>query len=344
MVITRTPFRVSFAGGGSDLEAFYSHRPGMVLSSTINKYMYMTVKERFGGTFRISYSQTEIAERIEEIRHPIVRECLSFMGVQEGLEIVSIADLPAGSGMGSSSCFTAALLLALHAMRGDLAAPRQLAEETCYIEIDRLGEPIGKQDQYIAAYGGLRGIEFQSDGDVFVAPVICSQATRVELNHRLMLFFTNRTRDARSVLRAQQENTADRLEQIAEMCRIAQEMKAVLQSGRNLNEFGKLLDHAWRLKKTLSTRISNSDIDDYYDRAMKAGAIGGKLLGAGSGGFLLFYCEPHRRAEVRRALADLPEVPFALEPEGSKVIYVENSGWRTVADIPAQLVTGGTAA
>ena len=327
MIITRTPFRISFAGGGSDLPAFYSKEPGVVLTAAINKYMYLTVKERFGNTFRVSYSQTELCDRAEEIQHPIVRECLDSIGIDRGLEIVSIADLPAQSGMGSSSSFTVGLLGALHAFKGHVTSPNQLAREACDIEIRRLQEPIGKQDQYIAAYGGLQLVRFMPDESVFVDPVICSVAVKHELNRRLMLFFTGETREARQVLARQSVNTNSNLPALRTLCAIAEEMREVLTLGRDLNVFGRLLHDAWQVKKTLEKTISNRRIDEYYQRALDAGALGGKLLGAGSGGFLLFFCEPHHQQRLRHALGDLTEIPFSFDPQGMKVIYVGEDHW-----------------
>lgn len=322
MIITRTPFRVSFAGGGSDLEAFWKDEPGAVLSTAVDKYMYLTVKPRFGDTFRVSYSRTEIVERADQIEHPIVRECLAACGITRGLEIVSVADLPAQSGMGSSSSFTVGLLHALFAHAGRVVSPKALAETACRIEIDRLKEPIGKQDQYIAAHGGLQFIQFFPDGHVSVDPVVCAPGTRRELDRRLVLFFTGLTRNARDVLTKQQANTGDKRSALRELVRVAGEMRDVLTHGHDLNEFGRLLHTAWQVKKSVEGSISTPAIDDWYARGRAAGALGGKLLGAGSGGFLLFYCEPHLQPALTRELGDLRPVPFALEPEGSKVIFV----------------------
>jgi len=327
MIITRTPFRISFAGGGSDLAAFYSQEPGAVLSVAIDKYMYLTVNERFGNTFRVSYSQTEICERASEIQHPIVRECLAILGMNRGLEIVSIADLPAQSGMGSSSSFTVGLLGALHALRGHIMSANQLAREACEIEIGRLHEPIGKQDQYIAAYGGLQLIRFLPDGNVFVDPVICPGAVKREFNRRLTLFFAGGARDARQVLANQNAKTNSNLPALRRLCAIACEMRDVLTCGRDLNSFGALLNEAWQVKKTLEETISNDFIEDLYARAMDAGALGGKLLGAGSAGFLLFFCEPHNQDRLRGALSELEEIPFCFDPQGMKVIYVGEDHW-----------------
>jgi D-glycero-alpha-D-manno-heptose-7-phosphate kinase len=332
MIISRTPFRISFGGGGSDLQAFWSREPGMVLSCAINRYMYLTVKHRseavlFGSPFRISYSQTELRDQVDDIEHPIVRECIRRLGIDRGLEVVSIADLPAQSGMGSSSSFTVGLLAALHALQGHVVSADQLAREACEIEIERLQEPIGKQDQYIAAYGGLQFIRFMPDGNVFVDPVICSSGTKRELNRRLMLFFTGWTRHARDVLTRQKANTEVNLDALRHLCNIAGRMRDVLTEGRDLNAFGRLLQEGWRVKKSLEQAITNPQIDKWYEAGLEAGALGGKLLGAGGGGFLLFFCEPHKQDRLRAALAGLTEVPFALEPQGAKLIYVGEDHW-----------------
>lgn len=327
MIITRTPFRISFAGGGSDLQSFYATETGAVLSTAIDKYMYLTVKERFGGTFRVSYSRTELIDRVEQIEHPIVRESLKCLGIRQGLEIVSVADLPAQSGMGSSSSFTVGLLHALHALQGHVVSPRLLAEQACHIEIDLLREPIGKQDQYIASFGGLQFIRFQPDGHVCIDPVLCRAETRQELNRRLLLFFTGQTRNAREVLAKQQMNAAARRPAVQRLCQIAHELRDVLTLGKDLNEFGRLLHSAWETKKSLEESISNPNIEGYYERGLRAGALGGKLLGAGNGGFLLFYCEPHLQPRLFESLAELQQVPFSLEPEGTKVIFVGSDRW-----------------
>lgn len=323
MIITRTPFRISFAGGGSDLAAFHGEEPGAVLTTAIDKYMFLAVKSHFGEVFRVSYSRTELVTKIEEIQHPIVREALQLLGIRRGLEIVSLADLPAQSGMGSSSSFTVGLLHALHAFLGRTVSPETLARQACHIEIERLAEPIGKQDQYIAAYGGFQFIQFLPGGDVLVDPVVCPRATREELNRRLMLFFTGLTRQAREVLHRQSGNTPNRRVELRRLCEIAAELRDILTTGSDLNRFGHLLGEAWEVKKQLDESISNSQVDELYRLGREAGALGGKLLGAGSGGFLLFYVEPHRQAAVREALAGLVEVPFEFEPQGSKIIYLD---------------------
>ncbi len=322
MIITRTPFRISFAGGGSDLASYYRHEPGVVLSTAINKYMYLAVKEHFEQNFRISYSRTEIVDTVAQIEHPIVRECLNMFGLRKGLEIVSMGDLPARTGLGSSSSFTVGLLHALYAMHGRVVSRDQLAKEACSIEIEKLREPIGKQDQYIAAYGGMQFIQFNPDGSVFVDPVILSTEVRREFERRLLIFFTGRTRDAREVLTQQNASTGEKLPVLRRMCEIAREMREVLTSGRDLNLFGALLHEAWEAKRSLTEGISNAGIDAWYSRARNAGALGGKLLGAGGGGFLLFFCEAHNHRRVREELSELRELAFSLEPEGSKIVHV----------------------
>ena len=327
MIISRTPFRISFAGGGSDFGAFWSQEPGMVLSAAIDRYIYLTVKSRFANSFRVSYAQTEMRDTIDEIEHPIVRECLHSLDIKRGLEIVSIADLPAQSGMGSSSSFTVGLLAALHALVGHVRSADQLAREACSIEIDRLGEPIGKQDQYIAAHGGIQFIQFMPDGNVFVDPVICPSETKRELNRRLLLFFTGWTRQAKEVLAKQNKKTEQNREALRNLCSLASQMRDVLTVGRDLNVFGHLLHNAWEVKKSLEESISNPHLDTWYQTGIDAGALGGKLLGAGGGGFLLFFCEPHKQDRVRAALHDLVEIPFSFEPQGAKLIYVGEDHW-----------------
>jgi D-glycero-alpha-D-manno-heptose-7-phosphate kinase len=273
----------------------------------------------------------EEAERIEDIKHPLVREALKLVGWDDlRLEIASMADIPAGTGLGSSGSFTTALLKALHAHRKNLVHPRELAEQACHIEIDLLGEPIGKQDQYIAAYGGIQFIQFMPDGDVFVDPVICSTETKRELNRRLLLFYTGQTREARSVLARQNQRTKANRAQLRELCRIAVFMRDVLRAGHSLNEFGELLHQAWQIKKTFEEGITTSAIDELYSKGIRAGALGGKLLGAGGGGFLLFFSNPEKQESLRSAMAGTMEIPFSFEPQGSKVIYVGEDHWSSV--------------
>ena len=324
MIISRTPFRVSFAGGGTDLRDYYRHEQGIVLSTAINKYMFITVNnlsEFFDHRIRVAYSKVEMVNDVGEIRHPLVREALRVAGSPPGIEIHSMADIPAGTGMGSSSAFTVGLLNALYAHSGRIATREQLAGEACEIEIERVGEPIGKQDQYAAAYGGLNLVRFLPDERVVVEPVpIRSQRLR-ELNDRLLLLYTGSTRSAGEILRSQKRDTGDKLEVLGRMKALAVEMRDLLISDRPLERFGELLHEGWELKRGLASKISNPLVDDLYDTGRKAGALGGKLLGAGGSGFLLFFVDPDRRRQVRVALSQLNQVRFEFERGGSQIVY-----------------------
>jgi len=320
MIISRTPFRVSFAGGGTDFKGFYKNEFGAVTSVTINKYMYITVNKRFDDTIRLSYSKTEIVDDFKKIVHPIVREALKLTGITRGIEITSIADVPAGTGVGSSSSFTVGLLNALYAYQGKHKSAEELAREACYLEIDVVGEPIGKQDQYIAAYGGLQHIQFNPDESVYVDPVICSKETLKKLEKSLLLFYTGTTREAMSILKEQKQNIDKKQEYLKKLKELSVEARDCLIKN-NLDEFGKLLHKGWNYKKELSSGITNNEINEYYEKGIRAGAYGGKLLGAGGGGFLLFFCPEEAQARVRGAL-NLREMPFSFEPQGTKIIYV----------------------
>jgi D-glycero-alpha-D-manno-heptose-7-phosphate kinase len=322
MIISRTPFRVSFAGGGTDLRAFYKKEPGAVTSTTIDKYMFITINKRFDSTIRASYSKTEIVNTAEEIKHPIVREALKSAGISNGIEITSIADVPFGTGLASSSSFTVGLLNALYAYLGKYKSAEELAQESCRIEIEILGEPIGKQDQYAAAYGGFLHIQFNPNEDVFVDPIICSKDVKDELNNKLMMFYTGLSRQSRDILKEQCQNTEEKFVFLKKMRDLSIQIEKVLIKEKNLDEIGEILHQAWIYKKKLVGTISNDIIDTYYEKARAAGALGGKILGAGGGGFLLFYCEKQNQSRVREALSDLKELPFRFEPQGSKIIYV----------------------
>ena len=324
MIITRTPFRISFVGGGTDLPDFYRVEAGAVVSTAISKYMYIIVNKRFDDTIRVSYSMTEIVKDVEQIQHPIVREALKLTGITKGIEVVSIADIPAGTGLGSSSSFTVGLLNALYAYKGVLKSAEELAKEACHIEIDIVGEPIGKQDQYITAYGGLRYIQFNPDETVFTRPIIYTNQSRDELSQNLLLFYSGETRAAGSTLREQKANTgqSDKLELLKRMRDMATELENHLNNNSPPDILGEFLHQGWMLKKQLSTGISNDRIDEYYEKALNAGALGGKILGAGGGGFLLLYCPKENQVKLQQALSDLPLTRLLLEPEGSKIIYV----------------------
>lgn len=325
MIITRTPFRISFSGGGTDLKEFYTREEGAVLSSTIDKYIYVIVSKRnkmHESRIRVSYSVTENAEKVEQIKHPIVREALKLLSISEPIEVAITADIPAKTGLGSSSSFAVGLLHALHTFKNEFVSPEQLAREACHIEIDRLKRPIGKQDHYAAAYGGINYIQFLRDGSTLVNPLVCDKELRKKLFGNLMMFYTNMTRDSSSILAKQRQETSKRISVLKKMRDIGNEMKKILQEGKDLSQFGFLLDKSWQLKKQVTKEISNSAIDGYYEKAKRAGALGGKILGAGGGGFLLLYADKQKQDKVRQALKSLLELDFGYEPQGSKIIYI----------------------
>ena len=322
MIGTRTPFRVSFAGGGSDLKEFYSRQPGCVLSSTINKYMFIFVHPYFDEKIQVKYSKTELVNEASEIKHPIVREALKEFGIK-GIDINSIADVPAGTGLGSSGSFAVGLLHALYAYSGQNPAKETLARKACAIEINILKEPIGKQDQYAAAYGGLNFITFHPDETVSVEPVIISPDKYQELENNLLFFYVGGARPAREILTDQKHNTISDKKtfgNIKRMAQLAKNLRDNLSSG-NLHDMGPILDEGWNLKKELSLKISDDKIDSYYNAARENGAGGGKLLGAGGGGFFMFYCELAHQDKLRQSLKDLKEYKFKFESLGTKIIY-----------------------
>jgi D-glycero-alpha-D-manno-heptose-7-phosphate kinase len=322
MILTKTPFRISFAGGGSDLPEFYKRGGGAVLSSTIDKAMYIALHPYFHDKIRIKYSRTEDVSSSAEIEHPLVRECLNMVGIERGMEIASFADVPAGTGMGSSSAFTVGLLHALYARAGKNPSAAELASAACEIELERVKEPIGKQDQYAAAYGGLNFIQFHADGSVEVDAVKCSEKTREELSARLMLFYIGQERPAASILQEQSRNMADRekFRRVEEMVELAKELRAALEKD-NLDSFGEILNRGWQLKRGLAEKITNEVVEANYQRAREAGADGGKLLGAGAGGFLLLSCGRQKQKQVRDALSELRELRFELSREGSQAVH-----------------------
>ena len=323
MIISRTPLRVSFAGGGTDIGDFYRAHGGAVTSTAISKYMYVTVNRKFDSAIRLSYSKTENVEKVDEIQHPLVREALKLTGITKGIEITSMADVPAQTGLGSSSAFTVGLLNALYAYKGEFKPPKLLAEQACHIEIELCKEPIGKQDQYIAAYGGIQHIQFNKDDTVFVDPVICSLETKKALEEGMMLFYTGVTRPASAILTEQKKQMDEKTEIMKKMKGQSGLARDALVNG-NTAEFGKLLHEGWMMKRQLAGSITSPDIDEYYEKALKAGALGGKLLGAGGGGFLLFYCPSQKQDAVRRVLSNLKETTISLEPQGTKIIYVSD--------------------
>ncbi len=328
MIITRTPFRISFAGGGSDLAAFYHKHEGCVLSASIDKYMYISIHPSFDKTkTALKYNKTEIKENVKDLEHPIARQILEDAGIS-GIEISSVADVPSGTGLASSSAFTVGLLHAVNTYNGKMRAQEWLAEKACEIEIDKLNEPIGKQDQYGCAIGGLKFITFKSNEKVEVEPILLRKEIYDKLEESLLLFYVGDTRSASKILGEQQRNThrSDKFNNIVMMTELASETKIALETS-NLQNFGRLLDKGWLLKKEMAKGITNEKIDEIYNIGIHNGAIGGKLLGAGGGGFLLFYCEKENQMKLRTALKGLKELPFTFDNGGSKIIYVGEKDW-----------------
>lgn len=320
MIITQTPLRISFAGGGTDFEGFYSKDGGCVVSTAIDKYIYIIVKERFDDKIRVGYSRTEMVNFIDEIEHELVREAMRMVGIEKGIEIATMADVPSeGSGLGSSSSVTVGLLNALYAYKGEFQPAEVLARQACEIEIDILGKPIGKQDQYIAAYGGIRDFSFNSDGSVSTEAVSMDEDQRRQLSDSLLLFYTGITRKASAVLTEQRENIEARRGTLRKMKAQAFEVRRCFES-QDFSELGRIMDEGWQHKKQLAGAVSNGQIDQMYEAAIKAGAVGGKVAGAGGGGFLLLYCPPAVQAEVRNALWGMKEMAFRLERDGTKII------------------------
>jgi D-glycero-alpha-D-manno-heptose-7-phosphate kinase len=321
MIIIQTPLRVSFFGGGTDFPSFYCSEGGAVLSSAVNKYIFITIKERFDCKLRIGYTRTEMVDTVPEIQHELIREALFKTGIKEGVEITTMGDIPAaGSGLGSSSTVTVGSLQAMYTYLGEIVPAEQLAQEACEIEINKLHKPIGIQDQYIVALGGMRFMEFDTDGSVRTERINLDYWSRRELNESLLLFFTGITRQADSILDEQKRNIVDRLSVLREMKKMAYIAREELKAG-NLDIIGELLHESWQLKKQLASGISNNMIDAMYEEALRAGATGGKITGAGGGGFLLLYVPYHKRESVRSVMGSLQELPIQLEPDGSKVIF-----------------------
>jgi D-glycero-alpha-D-manno-heptose-7-phosphate kinase len=316
---------MSFVGGGSDLPMFYRRFGGAVVSTAINQFVYVTVNKKFDQRIRVSYSRTEEARSVSRIRHPLVREAMKLLGIEGGIEITSIADIPAkGTGLGSSSSFTVGLLHVLHAYAERYASAEQLAQEACAIEIERCGEPIGKQDQYAAAFGGLNFIQFNPDDSVELQPIICQRRTIEQIQSHILIFYTGITRSASHILEHQQRLVAsEKKKQMAmrQMSELARQLRRDLQQNR-AEAFGEIIHEGWVLKKSLTRGISTGVIDDWYARARKAGAVGGKLLGAGAGGFLMFYAPLDRHDAIARALSGLRRTDFRFEPQGSRIIFV----------------------
>lgn len=324
MIITRVPFRVSFCGGGSDLPAFYEKEAGCVISTTIKKYMYITIhKNFFSDQIVLKYSQTEKVDDVDKIEHKIFKQCLKDFKMT-GVEISSVADIPSGTGLGSSSSFTVALLDLLHAYNGEFRSKNELAKEACNIEINELKKPIGKQDQYAAAFGGLNYYEFLPNGEVNVEPIIMKEESYKKLEKNLLMFYIGAEHQASVILSEQSKNlgSADKFEAQKKMCAITRELKKELQNN-NVDALGRCLHENWLLKKSLASGISNPLIDEVYEKAINAGALGGKLLGAGGAGFMLFYVPEKNQESVRKALSNLREMEFEMDNSGASIIHFD---------------------
>ena len=327
MIITQTPFRVRFCGGGSDMANFYEKYGGCVLSTSINKYCYISIHPYFNeNQTLLKYSENELVDEISQIKHKIFRQVLGDMNVH-GVEITSTADIPGGTGLGSSSTFTVGLLNTLNCYNGKFVSKNKLAALACEVEIERLGNPIGKQDQYGAALGGLNFIKFNQDGSVSHEPIMMEGKTYKKLQKNLLMFYTGTTRSANTILAEQTKNitSEDKAKNLLKMCGLAKDMKSALESN-DISSFGKILDEGWQLKKELASGIANPAIDEAYEIAMKNGALGGKLLGAGGGGFLLFYCEEEKQEQLKKAIG-LKELDFSFERDGTSVIYIGDKYW-----------------
>jgi len=327
MIIARAPFRVSFCGGGSDIPSFYEKYGGCVLSTTIRKYVYLTIHKSFlKDEITLKYSKTEVVKDPDQIEHRIFRQVLKDFGTK-GVEITSMADIPAGTGLGSSSAFTVALLKLLYTYNEKFASTYKIAKEACDVEINQLGNPIGKQDQFASAFGGLRYYEFRPDGFVKTEPIVMRSSSFRKLEDSIMMFYTGALHDANQILKEQSKALASQNEKInatIKLCEMTRELKKSFEEN-DIDVLGPTLARSWEIKKSLASGISNPLIDGCYERGMKAGASGGKLLGAGGGGFLLFYVpEPEKKEAVREALHDLIELPVELDNSGASIIFTNS--------------------
>lgn len=327
MIISRTPYRISFFGGGTDYPAWYRENGGAVLATAIDKYCYLTCRYLppfFEHRFRLVYSKIEACQSVDEIKHPSAREILKYLNVERGLEIHHDGDLPARSGMGSSSSFTVGLLHALHALKGYMPNKRQLAMESICVEQERLKENVGSQDQVTAAYGGFNQISFLQNGEISIRPMTLSPERIAELNSNLMLFYTGIIRTASDIAGTFVQNIQSREQQLRLLHSMVDESIEILNSGEDINRFGLMLHEAWKAKRSLSSLISNSYVEDIYDRAISAGAIGGKLSGAGGGGFMLLFVPPSKQDQVKTNLNKLIHVPFKFDFSGSQIIFFDS--------------------
>lgn len=324
MIISRTPLRMSFVGGGSDMPGFYRRHGGAVLSTAVDKYVYVNINRKFDGGVRVAYSKTEEVESVADLDHKLFRAAFEMLGVDGGVEITTIADIPSrGTGLGSSSTFTVGLINAIAAYQGRHASPEELARGSCHIEIEKCGEPIGKQDQYAAAYGGFNIIEFHEDDRVSVTPIVMPRDLCRTLESRIIVFYTGMVRSASAILQQQQDavqSDESKRAALREMVRLTYHLRDHLQGG-DIDDFGAVLHENWELKKGLTAGVSTGTIDEWYALARNAGAQGGKILGAGAGGFLMFYAPVEQHPAIERALHFLRRIPFGFEPQGSRIIF-----------------------
>ncbi len=330
MIITRTPYRISFVGGGTDLRSFYSLNGGAVISTSLKKYIYVIVKKQIGiveHKYRINWSKVEFKNNIDDIEHPIVRETLRKFKIDFPIEITTIADIPANSGLGSSSSFAVGLLNALYALKGKMISKYQLAKEASEIEVDILKRNIGKQDHFAAAYGNLNYYEFKKNENVIVNPVLINQSTRQILENRLLLFFTNMSRDANKILKQQNNNPIKYYENLNSIKNLVLPLKTVLETGKNLSFLPRALNENWKIKKEISKNKQNFKIHSYYKKALKNGAEGGKLLGAGGGGFLLIYAKKKYHKKIKNSLNKLYCLPVEFDISGSRITYYDKTSF-----------------
>jgi D-glycero-alpha-D-manno-heptose-7-phosphate kinase len=326
MIITRTPFRISFAGGGTDLREFYSREPGRVISTSINKFIYVVVKRQIGiveHKYRVNWTKVEFKNDIDDIEHPIVRESLRMFNIDFPVEITTFTDIPGSTGLGSSSAFAVGLVHALHALKGEVVTKYVIASEAAHIEVDILGRSMGKQDHYASAYGNLNIFTFTSDEVVSVEPVLFKYKAKKNIESNLMLFYLKTKRDASKILESQQRETKNKLKELKQLQNLVDPIRNIFSSGVNLKNFGEILHQGWEIKRKLTGDISSNEIDDYYSMAIKAGAIGGKLLGAGGGGFLIFYVEKENQKKVLDALSNLYFLPIEFDDSGTRITYYD---------------------
>lgn len=323
MIVSRTPLRMSFVGGGSDMPSYYKQKGGAVLSTSIDKYMYVTVNQKFDDDIRLSYSITENVSNIQQIKHPIVRNTLELLDIEGGIEITSISDIPSqGSGLGSSSSYTVALLHALSAYQGHNISKEELGRLASHIEIDLCGDKIGKQDQYAVSFGGLNLIEFNEDDSVVVHPIACKSTTIKEMEESIIVFYTGRTRSASALLSEQSDNLkqSSKRDLMSDMVALAYDMKDLLEND-DIQPLGELLDKNWQLKRQITAGVSDTQIDDWYNTGIVAGATGGKILGAGNGGFMMFFAPKEKHHNIIMAMKGLQKVPFAFDNNGSQIVF-----------------------